>query len=307
MLVLLVLFLSLVGAQPAAAVYTSAEVASLRELRTGMQRLLGQLETSCGRADTAQACLALTQGFFKLTQAVGWLLHVNVNPDDEAGAALLASARSSVVATAWADLDRALLELNRASQFRGQRDYEAALAALARVNRTLAYAEPFPENYPQKFGPHGNYDLAQQRLWSLIQYGATALQAWLNGITRNALPPCPALFAAYARALETGLVDTWFLAAHVVDPTSMYAPYQTAFVERLPDASPVKRALTEFALVGGPSTQQARHTTYRLRFVLDGAGRCLAASNPELALVLQKIGDSWNNVDEWFGWALAIE
>jgi hypothetical protein len=63
-----------------------------------------------------------------------------------------------------------------------------ALAAMQRVDRTLAYAAPNPTSFPQVVGPHGDYAGAQWKMWRSQWYLHDALDNWLGAYTAETLP-----------------------------------------------------------------------------------------------------------------------
>ena len=308
-------------ATPTLAAWTTPELSSLGQLRLALDKGLMVIEASCGGPVNATACRDLSQGLYEISQTIGWLFHVNVNPNDKDGTALLApylacyatgqlemcgDERAPVVQMAWKDLDRAHVELNKATTFAQTLAFQQMLQALAAVDRSLLYAAPLPATYPKQFGPHGNYPVAQQQLWSMMQYGNSALKAWLQGVQKGTLPACPGMAQNYARALQRGLVDTWFLSAHVVTPNATYAGFQTPFVQALPDTSSAKRAFTELQLVNGPVDGGTKPAAYNLRFMGSAAGVCLLPKQPHLGEWLLRYTDQWANMDLWTGEFTAI-
>lgn len=311
---LIALFVIHFGLVPAYAAWTPDELDSLQTLRTAMSETLDILKTECNDVSDVPACRAIIQGFYELTQAAGWLMHVNVNPNDAAGRTFLApfiactsdcqDERQPVVNAAFGDLNRAVFELNKASSTPG---VSHVIALINDVDRTLAYSSPFPSGYPNQFGPHGDYDQAQSKLWSIVQYGSAAIKGWLNGIEAGTLPNCPDFFFQYAFALEKALVDTWMLSAHIVLPDDTYLLYQTDFTQGFPDDNSIKRALTELALVNGPTVGAGRSVADHLRLAGDEAAQCLQSSNPHIYEFLRRYADSWNHVDRWTGHFTKIE
>jgi hypothetical protein len=242
-------------------------------------------------------------------------MHVNVNPNDAAGRSFLApyitcrvtssdcsDERQPVVNQAFVELNRAKVELAKASSlFSGHPSYINALNLIDETDRTLPYASPFAPSYPNQFGPHGDYDQAQSKLWSIIQYGSLALKGWLTGFENGTLPNCPEMIRRYALAFESALVDTWFLSAHIIDADDTYILFQTDFIQPFPDDNAVKRALTELAIVNGPTVGAARSVADQLRFVGDEAAQCLQSTQPHMYEFLRRYADSWSHVDRWTG------
>jgi hypothetical protein len=97
------------------------------------------------------------------------------------------------------------------------------------------------------------------------------------------------------------------MSAHVIDPDDRFAGYHTPMIAPLDPSSQVKRALTELALINGPTDGSVRGATYHLRFVGESAGACLRADHPYLRDFLRRYADSWANVDAWSGWFTTIE
>ena len=296
---------------PVHAQFTPVELESLEDLRHAMRSTLTLIHDECGKVENASPCRDVIQGFYELSQAMGWLLHVNVNPNDAAGNALLApflactsdcqDERQPVVNAAMADLSRSVVELNKASVFAGIPAYDFALQHIADVNRALPYALPLPPKFPKQFGPHGDYPNAQSTLWSVAQYGNSALRAWFDGTIAGAFPPCPEMVQHYALALERALVDTWLMSAHLVVADDEFSLYQTLFVQNLPDGNVVKDALTELQLVNGPTTGGGRSVVDHLRLVGEHAARCFQPTQPHLYNFLRRYADSWHHVDKWTG------
>ena len=325
--------------------WTEDERASLLHLREAMDSVLDLVEAECGVAGTETACINVVQGYLDLTQSAGWLFHVNVNPNDSSGETLLAGPRSGVVSKAWFELNRAKYEMGKASAtFSTNAHYENAFDEIDLIDTTLSYSTPFPLTYPKQFGPHGDYSAAQKSLWGFSQYGSGAMKEWLAGMlavdtshrdavldildqrgvemtatqrtavtadldarfTKPELPACPNVFRGLSRAFRRGQVHTWFMSAHVIDPTPEFGAYMTDFVAALPVDHVARRALVEIALISGVNGEQG--AAYAMRIAGASAGACLADEMPHLATFLLRYSDSWETgADDWNGHFEKIE
>lgn len=289
--------------------FTPAEKASMLLLRESLNRGFLLLGAECGQsAANAEACGYVINGLYETAQCTGYLMHVNVNPNVNAGNAFLATSRANVVANLWAECDRAEFEYSRAaSTFAGTYNFDRAVSTLEAVDRSLPYATPWPvfedvpigTNEENQFGPHGHYSAAQSEFWRNMQYGSSALHGWLDGMMIGSLPACGGVFSSASLAWSRALKEGWFLSAHVIDPIG-YDGFLTPAEEGLPDSA--KRALVVLHLVNGP-TDRAGFTPvkHHLRFVLDAAAGCLQAENAELYEFFRRTGDWWSHVDGWTG------
>lgn len=305
--------------------FTPSEKTSMESLRQALVNTLTLVQKFCIGGSEVD-CLHTMDAAFDFAQASGWLMHVNVNPNDAAGDAILAGPRSAVVAVGFAELDRAVLNLQRATGFSAKTEYAAALAKASAVDRTLAYATPWPLFVPccggtvigtdpeNQFGPHGQYSAAQKDLWKTMQYAWGALASdypdssdgWLRGQLAGTLPVCNALHAGMALYLIKTVGQIWFMSAGVLDDSSTFSGFRTDAEETLDPLA--KKALTEIHLMNGPSDSPASvWAIKRISFAGADAGSCLngfalsPASAPYIYRFLLNYRDSWDDADDWNG------
>jgi len=286
--------------------FTQDEKTSLLHLRESMRSGLEVVKDHCGVADgTENDCKDVLAGVYETSQCIGWLFNVAVSPSSSASAAILAQARPLIVAEAWSDCDRAIYEYSRADSFFSDADYLDAVAELNLVDRTLAYATPYPPNYPDQFGPHGDYSEAQSTLWSQMQYGRAASVGWLDGMLAGELPACPAALSNMSESLQLGMGDAWFLSAEVMD-SSLFDKWLTPLEETFPES--VRRPMAELHIINGPGDlSSAKSSTDRLRLSGDAMALCMKSTLPKLWEAWRRLNDSWANTDDWNGEFVKIQ
>ena len=298
--------------------FSAAEITELKELRSSFDSAL-KVVALCGAASTAADCQKLMQGNFYVGQGTGWVFGVNVHANDTTGAALLAGPREDVLDESYAMLDLALAQWcgstdlvapctgGAAVTWGTNANFNLAVSKLNGFDRTLAYATPYPANFPNQFGPHGDYARAQHKLWRGFRYLHVAMKdGWLAGALAGSLAECTTIFSSASYAMRRLWIDTAFMSAHIIDANTGYTVFQNSFVEGLPPEDPmnVKTALTEYAIINGPAdTAGATTAAQSLFLVLNSA--CMPTG--PLKTFISNVGDSWRNTDAWTGEFSKIE
>jgi len=307
----------LLFAVSASAEFTTEEKASLLQSRDALVHALTLIEQNCGVVGTESDCGFSVQAVFEFAQSLGWLLHVNANPNFAAGQLLLAGPRSEVVARAigigqspMSDLDRGVYELSRTSAaWKTKTPYIAAVAAAGAVNRTLLYADPFPPfsvsglgTDPQnQFGPHGAYQLAQNELWNPYQYfERSANDGWVSGMKNGTLGACPVYFDQFSRALKI-VTDVWLMSAHVVEDSG-FGAFRTDAEETL--SGEARRALTEIHMIAGPADAG---TAPAIQLIFGAQLAAAGCVGEPIATTFGFLGDAWRHMDFWGGFFNGIK
>jgi hypothetical protein len=108
---------------------------------------------------------------------------------------------------AWAQLDGVIrtlqdsvMRLKRTPEFvSASEDFNATIAILQSIDRTLPYAEPFPVSYPRIVGPHGDYDKAQANVALSVKYLIESCSKMLGTFLRPDWPNTAKANRSYGR------------------------------------------------------------------------------------------------------------
>jgi hypothetical protein len=189
----------LLGVSPVAAELTAAEKqvaievdGAIRKLEDGILAfapLMGTVAGADRRTQQAASLMLRAQG--RLTYGLARLIHVNT--EQGANAEILDNwTPAQYVASAWTHIDSGVAMLKDAQQVLPvtlQPYVTSAVTRLTRLDRTQPFEEPFPLDYPQIIGPHGDWEQAQTRTSIALQLLDTAMIALVDTYRASDIPP----------------------------------------------------------------------------------------------------------------------
>lgn len=298
----------LLCASVARAEFIAAEKSTIATMGQEYKDILNTVRLECGVDVSLQGeCIWATSAAWELLQSIGWLLHLNANPNESAGAALLAGPRANVVAAAWSDLDRAIFELGLAPSISVASSLNTLSDPVA-VDRTLAYASPTHAIHPRQFGPHGDYFPAQNNLWDALNYPTDAMENVLLS-QQAGLGTSTTLALAQLRIALARTIDIILLSADVQQSIGGFAGWTNNFTESLPEDH-TRRAFVEFALMGQGSSQFAsvarslhlanvEITKLQDHAVTITDATTRTAAHVKLTRAAVRLSDGWRHLDSW--------
>jgi hypothetical protein len=191
--------LLLFAASPVAAELTPTEKevaieidGAIRALEDGIVAFAPVMaESRAGDRSTQQAATLLLRAQGRLTYGLARLIHVNTEQAALADT-LDTWTPAQYVASAWTRIDAGLGMLRDAQKVAPaaiQPYLTSAVARLTRLDRTQTFEAPFPIDYPQVVGPHGDWEQAQTRTSIALQSLDTAMTALVETYRASDVSP----------------------------------------------------------------------------------------------------------------------